>query len=240
MRNEINDVKKMASNIQGWLTDNEGELLYNLAKSCASDGCIVEIGSWKGRSTIWLAMGSKRGCGVKVYAIDPHIGSSEHTKEGARVYTFDEFMKNIKGAGCDDAIVPIVKSSEAASKSFDKPVGLVFIDGAHEYEPAKMDFELWFPKVVEGGIIALHDTIIWNGPRKVAQEKIFKSSNIKNVGFVDSISYGVKVSKIFFSDRIRNRYVLMLKKIYETARKITWLEPAKKFGKKAVRVLQGR
>ncbi|WP_455277747.1 hypothetical protein [[Eubacterium] cellulosolvens] len=54
-------IKKLTDKVEGWLTDKEGELLYKLAKQCTGKGVIVEIGSWKGKSTIWLGMGSKNG-----------------------------------------------------------------------------------------------------------------------------------------------------------------------------------
>ncbi len=66
------EVQKLAAPIKGWLKDKEGQLLYDLAKNCTGKGVIVEIGSWKGKSTTWLAHGSKEGNKVRVYAIDPH------------------------------------------------------------------------------------------------------------------------------------------------------------------------
>jgi predicted O-methyltransferase YrrM len=74
---ETDEVKKFVDNIDGWLFEREGELLYDLAKNCTGKGVIVEIGSWKGKSTIWLGKGSKRGKKVLIYAIDPHTGSPE-------------------------------------------------------------------------------------------------------------------------------------------------------------------
>ncbi len=122
------------------VTEREGKFLYTLAKKCKGSGVIVEIGSWKGRSTIYLAKGSKAGNSVRVYAIDPHTGSSEHKEKFGEVWTFDEFVKNIKSAGVDDIVTPIVKTSEEAAKEFDRPVELIFIDGAHEYEFVKKRF----------------------------------------------------------------------------------------------------
>lgn len=53
------EIKKLVERVDGWLTHGEGGLLYNLAKNCKGNGVIVEIGSWKGKSTIWLGAGSK-------------------------------------------------------------------------------------------------------------------------------------------------------------------------------------
>jgi len=186
----IEQIKGIVDKVDGYLKDREGILLYNLAQSCKGRGVIVEIGSWKGKSTIWLGKGSKMGRKVKVYAIDPHSGSSEHRKEYGEVWTFPEFSRNIKKAEIDDIVVPIVKTSAEASGDFAEPVELLFIDGAHEYEFVRLDFELWYPKLIDGGIMAFHDTRGWPGPKRVVNENL---SKFKNRGVVDEITYGQKL-----------------------------------------------
>ena len=224
-------------NIDGWLTDAERELLFNLAKRCRGKGCVVEIGSWKGKSTICLAKGLKENNKVKIYAIDPHIGSSEHQETDGKVSTFEEFENNIKNAQVDDIIVPLVKTSEEAAKDFDKPVELIFIDGAHEYEFVKLDFYLWFSKVIDGGTMAFHDTIEWSGPKKVVNDLVYKSKFFKNVSFVDSITFAQKVKKNTLGDCIRNRYVLLLKNLYGFAGEFKLPKPVRIIGKKIVRII---
>jgi MMP 1-O-methyltransferase len=96
---------------------------------------------------------------------------------------------------------------------------MCFIDGAHEYEFVKEDYDLWFPKIINGGIVAFHDTISWPGPKKVVAD-LFRSRTISRAGFIDSISYGTKVAENNFFDRIRNRYILFLKNSFEYFRKI--------------------
>lgn len=219
MDKEIEEIKKVVENVEGWLTDREGELLYDLAKNCKAKGVIVEIGSWKGRSTIWLGKGSKAGNNVKIYAIDPHIGSTEHKNMFGEVWTFEEFKKNIREAKVDDIVVPIVKTSESAAREFDEPVEFIFIDGAHGYDIVKLDFELWFPKVIDEGIMAFHDTIGWPGPAKVVEKSIYKSKNFKDANIVDSISFGRKVKRNSITDRLRNRYILFQKNMYFTLQK---------------------
>lgn len=229
----IEETKKLANKIEGWLSDREGETLYNLAMNCKGKGVIVEIGSWKGKSTIWIGNGSKNGKKIKVYAIDPHKGSSEHQKENKKIWTFEEFKNNIKKAKLDDIIVPLVKTSEEAAKNFNKPVEFIFIDGAHEYEFVKLDFDLWFPKVVNGGIIAFHDTIgCWSGPKKVVADCVYKSKHFKDVKFVDTITFARKVNQNTLKDRIKNRYVLLLKNSYELISKLYLPKPIRVLGKK--------
>ncbi|MEM4318734.1 MAG: class I SAM-dependent methyltransferase [Candidatus Pacearchaeota archaeon] len=234
---EIEKVKRLTKKVEGWLSDNEGELLYNLAKNCKGKGVIVEIGSWKGKSTIWLAKGSQAGPKVPVYAIDPHTGSSEHKKAFRKVWTFEEFKRNIRRVKVDDIVVPIVKTSKEAAKDFDKPIELIFIDGAHEYEFVKKDFELWFPKVVDGGVMAFHDTIAWPGPRAVVDKFVYKSRYFKSVKFIDSITFAQK-GKNSLSDRIKNRQILLFKKIYELSSKLPLPKSIKKFGKAVLKFLK--
>jgi len=230
------EIKKIVSNIGGWLTDKEGELLFNLAKECKGKGVIVEVGSWKGKSTICLGKGSKEGKQVKIYAIDPHTGSAETQKEYGKIYTFEEFKKNIKNAEIDDIIVPFVKTSKEVAKDFDKPVELIFIDGGHEYEFVKLDFDLWFPKVINGGTMAFHDSALdcANGPQKIVDAKVYKSRYFKDIRTVDSITFAQKVDMNSLKDRIKNRYRLFYKTLYVFGIKLHLPKPIKIVGKKII------
>jgi predicted O-methyltransferase YrrM len=214
------NIYEKIKNLNGWLTIDEANLLYALARKTKGAGRIVEIGSWKGRSTICLAAGARESGREKIIAIDPHTGSSEHQSRNPGVNTFAEFQKNIADAGVADFITPKVMTSRQAAQNFAEPVELCFIDGAHEYEFVNEDFKLWFPKVINGGVMAFHDTISWPGPKKIVAEKIFRSPYFKNTGFTDSISFGAKTAQNNFFDRLRNRYILCLKNTFEASRKI--------------------
>lgn len=223
--------------LDGFLTEKEGFLLYNLART-VEKGCIIEIGSWKGKSTVCLARGSKSGNKKTVYAIDPHTGSPEHQGEfGGKVWTFDIFTETLKRAGADDVVTPIVKTSNEAVKDFTESIGLIFIDGAHEYEPVKQDFLEWEPKVLDGGIIAFHDTVGWEGPRKVVEEFLYTGNRFKNVRFVDSITYATKVRQNSALDRVQNRYMVTVRNISEYVRALQIPTPVKKMGKKILEVI---
>ena len=170
------------------------------AGNCTGKGAIVEIGSWKGKFTVFIGEGSESAGKIKIYAIYPHI-------EG----TYEEFKRNIKNAELNDIVIPVVKTSEEAAKDFTEPVEFIFIDGDHEYESVKNDFELWFPKLINKGIIAFRDTVAWPGPRKVVKKYIYASRYVKNVGFVDSITFARKTIKNSLKDRLRNRFLFFLK-----------------------------
>jgi len=223
------EVKQLTREVGGWLTDREGSVLFDLAKSCRGDGVIVEIGSYKGKSTIWLGKGSQAGRNVKVYAIDPHTDAGG--REPGKVPTFQDFQRNIAAAGLTDTVVPIVKTSADAVRDFDLPVELIFIDGAHDFDSVKQDFDLWFPKVIDGGIMAFHDTVEWIpwpkqdqrlycGPKEVVRDYVFKSTRFRDATFVmpqSSLTYARKVRMNSLSDRSRSRAMLFMKDAYEMA-----------------------
>jgi len=95
---EIESIKQLVHNIdrKHSVSDKEGEFLYNITKACTGKGVIVEIGSWKGVSTIWLGKGSKTGNSVKIYAIDPHTGSPIHREMYGKIWTFEELKKTLR------------------------------------------------------------------------------------------------------------------------------------------------
>jgi predicted O-methyltransferase YrrM len=194
-------VKPLIADIPGWLTDEEGEALYELARTCRGDGVIVEIGSWKGKSTVCLGLGSQAGNSVPIYAIDPHAD-----------YRFGDFERNVARAGIAELVRPIASLSQPAADGFDEPIELLFVDGSHEYDLVLEDFEKWVPKVVDGGWVVFHDTTWTRGPRKVVGAAIYRSRRFKDVRFVvGSTTVARKVGRASLVDRAHNRYVLAVK-----------------------------
>ena len=138
------------SHIQGWMTAEELRWLYETGKTMDS---IVEIGSWKGRSTFALCSSE---C-PRVYAVDHFQGSSEHQQEfgfGEGWSPFPEFQHNILDR-FSNAILKRMSSAEAAKDFEDASVDMVFIDGAHEYDAVFQDVALWAPKARR--IVSGHD-----------------------------------------------------------------------------------
>jgi predicted O-methyltransferase YrrM len=216
-------VEALANPVEGWLHRDEGRLLYRLARRCTGRGAIVEIGSWKGKSTIWLSCGSRDGHGTKVHAIDPHTGSPEHSEMFRdKVWTFDEFQRNIAGAGVKDMVIPHVDFSTSVAKTFQEPVEFIFIDGLHEFEGVRDDFEAWFPKVVNGGYVAFHDTTCWPGVLRVVTERVFKSQQFRKVRFTCSMVYGEKVAQNTFAERVENRLFLCAFQLNAWSQRWTW------------------
>jgi MMP 1-O-methyltransferase len=198
-------VKPLIADVPGWLTDDEGEALYELARACTGKGVIVEIGSFKGKSTVCLGLGSQAGASVPIYAVDPHQER------------FPEFKTNVQRAGIDELVRPVPSLSQPAADDFHEPIELLFVDGAHEYELVLEDFEKWVPKVVEGGVVAFHDTTWHPGVRKVVAEKIYASRGFRDVRFViGSTTVAQKVARNTLYDRLHARRVQAAKAIFGT------------------------
>ena len=181
--------------IEGWLAPAEAAFLYMAAQNCTGKGVILEIGSWKGKSTIFLAKGSKAGSNVKIFTVDPHTGASEHKAIDPDVWTYPEFKSNIQIMDVDDVVVPLVMTSEEAEKDWNMPVERLFIDGAHEYELVELDFKLWYPHVVKDGMILMHDTdpkTSQPGPVAVCKKYMLDSGDFYDLKKIASLTVGKK------------------------------------------------
>lgn len=164
-------LQEAVKSVGGWLASNEGYLLYLLARHGQGVGEIVEIGSFMGLSTCWLAFGTWLAHREKVWAVDTFQGSPQQQRgqqfessviveEGSTLRVFKE---NVERMGLSDYVVPIVGKSREVSATWTKPIRLLFIDGDHAYEQCAMDFQCWSPFVVPGGCIAFHDYGAWAG-----------------------------------------------------------------------------
>jgi Flp pilus assembly protein TadD len=158
-------LEKKFGKIEGFLFALEGYTLMLLAANGAGEGQIVEIGSYKGKSTCWLASGSKEAGREKVTAVD-HFKSPvlrPDLPEGKEWTSLDEFKQNIKLMGLEADVRVIVANSETAIKTWSQDIRLLFIDGDHSYEASKLDFECWSPFVIQNGYIVFHDIEVWDG-----------------------------------------------------------------------------
>jgi MMP 1-O-methyltransferase len=228
----ISELRKLLDELPGWLTHEEGETLYRLAKACSGPGVIVEIGSWRGKSTTCLGLGSKAGNRVPIFAIDPH---SEHT--------FGDFKRNMEAAGIADLVTPMPGRSQELAEGFDQPIALLFIDGAHQYDLVREDFERWVPKVIEGGVVAMHDTTWFEGPKRVADELIFKSRRFRDARYVfSSTTVATKVAENTAVDRLWNRFGLLVKRSVEVTRRVAdkerFPQPLQRLGRRVLKGLQ--
>lgn len=170
--------------VRGFMIDLEGYTLLNLAEFGPGIGEIVEIGSYMGKSTCWLAQGTKNAARERVHAVDHFKGSPEHQAgeefeepmilaEGS---TFRGFQENIAAQGFADYVVAHPAGSPDAAADWNLPIRLLFIDGDHSYGATRTDFEAWEPHVVDQGLIAFHDIDGWPGCTQFYRELLTSRS----------------------------------------------------------------
>ena len=155
------DELRAVAAVEGWMTDGQLRRLWDAAGAVSADGRIVEIGSFRGRSTIVLALGAPPA--ATVVAIDPHAGGDrgpgEIEAEAARGQRDHEaFVANVAAAGVADKVEHLRLTSRDAQSSFAGAVDLLHVDGAHRYSPARDDIADWGARVRLGGRMLIHDS----------------------------------------------------------------------------------
>jgi MMP 1-O-methyltransferase len=142
--------------VQGSVNEAEAGELMRLASEVPPDACIVEVGSFRGRSTTALALGAK---GAPVYAIEPHesfqgIYGTEFGPQDRRA-----FFENMLRVGVVEDVRLVNLSSEVVSRGWTRSIGLLWIDGDHTPEGVRRDFEAWERFLRPGGVVAFHDAL---------------------------------------------------------------------------------
>jgi MMP 1-O-methyltransferase len=173
--------------IEGWLLQTEGQWLYDAARRLPKNGNILEIGSYKGRSTCCLALGCfKNGC--RVFAVDSFDGGPNLPN----VNSYPEFMINLERLSVSEVVQPTADLSVKVAKTWNRPIHFLFIDGSHLYDDVLCDFRSFFPHVVTGGLIAFHDVSNQDWPDVGrAWEELIKHQ-LKRIGYCESIGFGWK------------------------------------------------
>ena len=164
----IPDLPDNIDAIKGFLAADEAQALYDMALQACANGPVLEIGSYCGKSTIYLGLACRHH-GSTLFALDHHRGSEEHQfgemfhdpdlydPDEAVVDTFAEFRRNIRNAGLEELVVPVVAGSAAAARHWQTPLAMVFIDGGHSLDAALTDYRCWTPHLMRGGVLAIHD-----------------------------------------------------------------------------------
>jgi predicted O-methyltransferase YrrM len=153
----------------GFMPSEEGDALYAAALAAAQavpGAPLVEIGSYCGRSTVWLGAAARQ-AGTVLFAVDHHRGSEENQAgwewhdpslvDDGRMDTLPRFRATVADAGLEDVVVAVVGSSPVVAAHWRTALALLFIDGGHGVEPARADYAGWTPRVAPGGLLAIHD-----------------------------------------------------------------------------------
>jgi len=152
----------------GFMPVAEGLALFEAAARYARCGPVLEVGSYCGKSTIYLAAAARE-AGQLVVTVDHHRGSEEHQPgweyhdpnlvdpAAGRLDTLPRLRATLAAAGMEDDVVVVVGRSAAVARLWRTPLGMVFIDGGHTDPAAVTDYEGWAPWVAPGGVLAIHD-----------------------------------------------------------------------------------
>jgi MMP 1-O-methyltransferase len=162
------DLRAKALAAKGFMPEDEGDLLYDVAVRALADGPGLEVGTYCGKSAIYLGAAA-RAVGSTVFTVDHHRGSEENQvgweyhdvtladAEFGRLDTLPTFRHTLKDAGLEDEVVAVVGRSTTVSALWRTPLALVFVDGGHTDEHAGNDYTGWGRWVQHGGTLVVHD-----------------------------------------------------------------------------------
>ena len=153
---------------RGFMPPDEGLALYEAAAALRVDGPLPEVGSYCGKSSVYLGAAARER-GRVLFTVDHHRGSEENQPGWewhepdlvdpavGKIDTLPVFRRTIHDAGLEGTVVAVVGESPVVARNWAAPVALLFIDGGHGVEPARLDYELWTPHVAHGGTLVIHD-----------------------------------------------------------------------------------
>jgi predicted O-methyltransferase YrrM len=152
----------------GFMPDDEGLALHDAGLAAAAVGPILEVGTYCGKSAVYLGAAARAGRSV-LYTVDHHRGSEENQAgwefhderlvdpRTGRMDTLPFFRRTIEDAGLEDVVIAVIGPSTTVAAHWATPLGLVFIDGGHAFDVALADYEAWSPSVAPGGMLVFHD-----------------------------------------------------------------------------------
>lgn len=170
--------RELVDTVRGFLDDAEADHLYDIARLAAPMGPCLEIGSYCGKSAIFIGTACRE-AGSILFSIDHHQGSEEQQPGEAyfdpalfdyttgRINTLPFFLTAIERAGLTNTVVPMICPSETAARQWVTPLSFVFIDGSHAFDAAVTDYRCWAPHLLPGGFLLIHD--IFEDPAKGGQ-----------------------------------------------------------------------
>lgn len=189
----LDDAWRAAEPIPGFLGESEARLLGTIAACVPCNGAIVEIGSFKGKSTVVLGkVAAHYGLGP-IMAIDPHNfynAELEAHRTSPEASSYKEFLSNLGAAGVREVVEVHRAYSTDIAPAWNRPIGFLWIDGDHSYSGAKADFDGFARHLKPGGVVAFHDALHeFAGPIRVFVEEVLRSDRFGAAGFVQSIAW---------------------------------------------------
>lgn len=190
-RRSLPDLLAAIDGVDGWLSVDQAERLYDAAAATRSGDQIVEIGSFRGRSTIVLAGAAPDG--VTIAAIDPHAGNDRGPQQisGFEAEAADDhavFNTNLAAAGVADRVHHVREFSDRAHDAVSGPITVLYVDGAHRYAPARSDIRTWGARVAPGGTMLIHDSFSSVGVTLAIGSELMCSRRFRYIGRSRSLS----------------------------------------------------
>jgi predicted O-methyltransferase YrrM len=191
LKSVLDDAWAETQKVAGHLQENEARFLGLLAACVPGSGAIVEIGSFKGRSTVMLAKVASRYGRGPVVAIDPHDSPILLDRENdPKASSYQEFRQSVEAAGVANYVEPHLAHSADVARSWNRPIRFLWIDGDHSYKGAKQDLDGFLPHLLPEAVVAFHDALnAFPGPIRVFVEDILGSDRFGPAGFVHSIAW---------------------------------------------------
>jgi hypothetical protein len=158
----------LVARTKGFLDHREGLKLFEIATQASTQGPCLEIGSYCGKSSLYLGAGCQSN-GSILFSIDHHRGNEEQQPGEAYcdpdlvdvrtggIDTFHVFRATLEQARLEDTVVPIVGHSRVVARQWATPLSLVFIDGGHTFDAAVGDYHAWAGHLIPGGFLLIHD-----------------------------------------------------------------------------------
>jgi predicted O-methyltransferase YrrM len=185
------EVIVVVADVDGWMSSDQARRLYEAAARTTAGEQIVEIGSFRGRSTIVLASAAPEGAAV--VAIDPHAGNDRGPQEiegfaDAAADDHEVFTANLAAAGVSDRVRHIRAFSDAAHSEVHGDIAVLYVDGAHRYAPALADIRDWGARVKPGGTLLIHDSFSSVGVTLAIGRALLFGSRYRYVGRARSLA----------------------------------------------------
>lgn len=187
----VENLLEEVSGVEGYLAPNEMRFLALMAACPTAAGEVLEIGSFKGKSTIILAKSAALSENPRIHAVDPMTAPSETDPDlRGDASSFGDFQKNIEAHDVAENVEFHQTFSYELAKTWTKPIRLLWIDGDHTYAGTKLDFEGFAPFLTDGAIVAIHDVLHeFEGGIRVFMENVLLSPNFGACGFCGSIAW---------------------------------------------------
>lgn len=154
--------------VKGFMPANEGAALHKAALRESTNGPLLEVGTYCGKSAVYIGTACKAK-GQVLFALDHHRGSEENQPgwehhdpetwdaEAGAMDTLPFLRRTLRAAGLEQTVIPIVGISSVVAAHWSTPMAMIFIDGGHSELQAHTDYDCWSPHVMRGGMLAIHD-----------------------------------------------------------------------------------